>query len=130
MDATADKLVKVYIKMRDFKAQLKAKYDEDEAGIKAQMDIVEAQLLELHKTTGTESLRTKYGTATRGVQTRYWTSDWEAMHKFIMEHNTPDLLERRVAQGQMKEFLKDNPDTMPIGMNIDSRYTVTVRRSK
>jgi hypothetical protein len=130
MDATADKLVKVYIKMRDFKSQLKAKYDEDEAEIKAQMDIVEAQLLELHKTTGTESLRTKYGTATRGVQTRYWTSDWEAMHKFIMEHNAPDLLERRVAQGQMKEFLKDNPDTMPIGMNIDSRYTVTVRRSK
>jgi hypothetical protein len=30
----------------------------------------------------------------------------------------------------MKQFLDENPNLMPIGMNIDNKYTVTVRRSK
>ena len=94
------------------------------------MKASEAQLLEMCKTTGADSLRTKYGTASRTVQTRYWTSDWEAMHKFIMEHNAPDLLERRISQRQMQEFIKENPDAMPVGLNVDNCYTVSVRRSK
>ena len=130
MDATAEKLVKVYVKMRDYRAQLKAQYEEQDSTVKEQMELVEAQLLEMCKTTGADSLRTKYGTASRTVQTRYWTSDWEAMHKFIMEHNAPDLLERRISQRQMQEFIKENPDAMPVGLNVDNRYTVSVRRSK
>lgn len=130
MDVTADKLVRAYVKMRDARSQLKAKYEEEDSSIKEQMDMVEAQLLEMCKTTGADSLRTKYGTVSRSVQTRYWTSDWEAMHKFIMQHSAPDLLERRISQTQMREFLKENPDEMPTGLNVDNRYTVTVRRSK
>jgi hypothetical protein len=130
MDITADKLVKVYVKMRDARSQLKAKYEEEDNTIKEQMDMVESQLLEMCKTTGADSLRTKYGTVYRSVQTRYWTGDWEAMHKFIMQHNAPELLERRISQTQMREYLKENPDELPIGLNVDNRYTVTVRRSK
>jgi hypothetical protein len=130
MDATADKLVKAYIKMRDFRSQLKSQYEEQDGTIKEQMELVESQLLELCKTTGADSLRTKFGTVSRTVQTRYWTGDWEAMYKFIMENNAPDLLERRISQTQMREFIKENPDAMPIGLNVDNRYAVSVRRSK
>jgi len=130
MDATAEKLVKAYVKMRDYRSQIKAQYEEQDNTVKEQMELVEAQLLELCKTTGADSLRTKYGTVSRTVQTRYWTSDWEAMHKFIMEHQAPDLLERRISQRQMQEFIKENPDAMPVGLNVDNRYTVSVRRSK
>lgn len=130
MNATAEKLVKAYIKMRDYRSQLKAQYEEQDNTVKEQMDMVEAELLELCKTTGADSLRTKYGTVSRTVQTRYWTGDWEAMHKFIMEHNAPDLLERRISQTQMREFLKENPDEMPVGLNVDNRYAVSVRRSR
>jgi hypothetical protein len=130
MDATADKLVKAYIKMRDFRSQLKSQYEEQDSTIKEQMELVEGQMLELCKTTGADSLRTKFGTVSRTVQTRYWTGDWEAMYKFIMENNAPDLLERRISQTQMREFIKENPDAMPIGLNVDNRYAVSVRRSK
>lgn len=129
MDVTADKLVKAFIKMRDARAALKAQYEEQDGAIKEQMAMVEAQLLEMCKTTGADSLRTKFGTVSRSVQTRYWTGDWEAMYKFIMQHNVPDLLERRISQTQMREFIKENPDEMPVGLNVDNRYTVTVRRS-
>jgi hypothetical protein len=30
----------------------------------------------------------------------------------------------------MKEFLSENPDLLPMGLNVESEYTVVVRRSK
>ena len=129
MDVTADKLVKVYIKMRDKRAEIKASFEAEDAVIREQMDLVESSLLEICKTAGADSIKTKNGTAYRSVHTRYWPSDWDAMYKFIKEHAAPDLLERRVSQRNMKDFLEHNPDTMPVGLNIDRKYTVNIRRS-
>jgi hypothetical protein len=129
MDVTADKLVRVYIKMRDKRAALKASYEADDNQIKEQMALVEQHLLDVCKSTGAESIKTEHGTAIRSVQTRYWTGDWAAMHKFIRDNNALDLLERRISQLSMKTFLRENPDLMPVGLNVDNKYTVTVRRS-
>jgi len=120
----ADKLVAVYIKMRDAKAEL-AKRD---AEISEQMSMIEAELLEICKATGQEGGRTPKGTFTRSVRTRYDTSDWQSMYKFIKEHDALELLEQRVSQGNMKTFLKDNPGLLPPGLNSSSRYAITVRR--
>ena len=129
MEITADRLVKAYIKMRDARAVLKAKYEEEDTAIKEKMELVEQNLLETCKATGAESIRTAHGTAIRSVQTRYWTGDWAAMHKFIRDNDALDLVERRVSQLNMKNFLRANPDLMPPGLNVDNKYTVTVRRS-
>ena len=128
-DIPVDRLVAAYIKMRDKRSELLRAYEEDDEAIKTQMDMVESKLLDLCKTIGADSLKTQHGTVMRSVKTRYWTSDWEAMHKFILEHKMPDLLEKRVSQSTMKQLLEENPDIMPKGMNIDSRYAVTIRRS-
>lgn len=125
-----EKLVKAYIKMRDARSELKAKFEEEDNKIVEQMNTVERLLLEVCKKAGADSVNIKgAGTIIRGVSTRYWTSDWEAMHNFIKENNAVDLLERRIAQTAMKEFLKENPDRLPKGLNVDSKYTITVRRS-
>jgi hypothetical protein len=128
-DIPVDRLVAAYIKMRDKRSELLRAYEEEDEAIKVQMDMVESKLLDLCKTIGADSLKTQHGTIIRSVKTRYWTSDWEAMHKFILEHKMPDLLEKRVSQSTMKQLLEENPDIMPKGMNIDSRYAVTIRRS-
>lgn len=127
--ANTEKAVKAYIRMRDARSALAAKYEAEDKAIKDQMEQVEAYLLETCKSVGANSLKTGAGTVIRNVKTRYWTSDWEAMHEFIRENNALDLLERRVAQNAMTDFLKQNPDKMPKGMNVDSKYTVVVRRS-
>lgn len=128
--ADADKLVKVYIKIRDAKA-VKTKELEDEiAKLDEQLGAVEAELLELCKSTGQDGGKTQHGSFRRSVKTRYWTSDWDKMYDFIKEHNAPELLERRVAQTAFKEFLSSNPDKMPEGMNVDSRYAITVTRAR
>lgn len=128
-DISVDRLVTAYIKMRDKRSAILREYEEQDEAIKAQMDMVEGKLLELCKSIGVDNLKTKHGTVIRSVKTRYWTSDWNSMHKFIMDHNMPELLEKRLSQSTMKQLLDENPDMMPPGVNVDSRYAVTIRRS-
>jgi hypothetical protein len=127
---TTDKLVKTYIKIRDKRDELSAAFKEKEAELKALLEALEGELLEICKTQGADSIRTEYGTATRKVSKRFWTADWSSFHAFVMENNAPDLMERRVAQGNMQQFLEEHPDKLPPGLNIDSRFAITVRRSK
>jgi hypothetical protein len=126
---SADKLVAIYIKMRDKRAQLLKEYEEQDETVKEQMELVETELLSMCKSIGADSLKTQAGTVIRTVKTRYWTSDWNSMHKFIMEHNMPELLEKRISQSVLKQLLDENPDMMPPGVNVDSKYAVTIRRS-
>lgn len=124
----ADRLVQVYVKMRDKRAALSAAFEAEDNRISAQMDLVEAELLKMCKSIGADSVRTPFGNVYRTVKTRYETSDWEHMYKFITEHEVPQLLERRISTTNMKQFLEENPALMPIGMNVNNKYTVTVRR--
>lgn len=125
----ADKIVAVYIKMRDEKDRLTREYEEKIDAIKTQMDTIEQELLELCKTNGQDGGKTKHGTFTRTVKTRYWTTNWPAMYQFIQEHDAIELLEQRLHQTNLKQFLTENPALMPEGMNVDSRYAITVRRA-
>lgn len=126
---SVDRLVAAYIKMRDRRAELLREYEEEDGAVKAQMDAVESKLLDLCKEIGADTLGSKHGKVMRTVKTRYWTSDWDSMHKFILEHKMPELLERRISQTTMKQLLEENPDLMPPGLNTDSRYAVTIRRA-
>lgn len=127
MDAT--KLVSAYIKMRDAKDALTREYEAKINEVKEQMELVEQALLEICKETGQDGGKTAYGTFSRTVKTRYWTNDWGSMYSFIKEHDAIQLLEQRVHQGNMKQFLSENPGLLPEGLNTDSRYSITVRRA-
>lgn len=125
----AAKLVKAYIKMRDKKAEITRKAESDVADIDEQMEIVERALLEICKQTGQDGGKTAYGSFTRSTKTRYMSTNWPAMYKFIKDHDAPELLEQRIHQTNMKTFLQDHPNLLPEGLNVDSKYSVTVRRA-
>ena len=127
MDAT--KLVSAYIKMRDAKDALTREYEAKINEVKEQMELVEQALLEICKETGQDGGKTAYGSFSRTIKTRYWTNDWSSMYSFIKEHDAIQLLEQRVHQGNMKQFLAENPGLLPEGLNTDSKYSITVRRA-
>jgi len=129
-DIGADKLVKVFLKMRDELQQMEREHEEKVAELRSYMEVIEAEMLNVCRETGADSLKTSYGTIIKSTKTRYWTSDWESMYHFIEDHKAFDLLERRVHQTNMKAWIEDNPDFLPQGLNAESHHTVTVRRSK
>ena len=125
---TPNKLVAVYKKIRARRSELSAEFKEKDSALVAQLDKVKAAMIEFCDNNGVESVRTEEGLFYRTTKTRYWTSDWESMHEFILEHSVPELLDKRVNQSNMKQFLEENPDLVPAGLNADSEYVVTVRK--
>lgn len=125
-----DKLAAIYLKIRDAKDKLTADYKEQYANLEAQMAVLEAEMLGVCKHMNADSIRTKAGTIVRSIKSRYWTNDWDSMYRFIKENDAYGLLEKRLHQTHMKEFLSENPDLLPMGLNVESEYTVVVRRSK
>jgi hypothetical protein len=124
-----DKLTKAYLKLRDQRAELKQQYQSQDSELEVQMQMLQDEMLNICKQTNATSIRTEYGTVIRQVKSRYWTNDWDSMYTFIREHEAFGLLEKRLHQTHMKEFLSENPDKLPMGLNVESEYTITVRRS-
>ena len=125
-----EKLTRIYIKMRDKKAEITHELEEKISKVETDMKAVKTAILDHMKEIGAESLRTDAGTVYRTVRTTYSTTDWESMGKFILEHGVPELLEKRIQQTNMKAFLEDNPDVLPPGLNANMEYSVTIKRSK
>jgi predicted secreted Zn-dependent protease len=127
-DMKADGLVLAYRKIRDAINEKEEAHKEEIADLKAQQDVLSAALLDLCNEQNLDSIRTPAGTVTRTVNTRYWTNDWESMYEFIRENEAMHLLEQRIHNGNMKQFLNENPDDLPVGLQADTKYVVRVRK--
>jgi hypothetical protein len=129
-DIATDKLAEVYIKIRDKRAELKEQYEAQDEGLKAQQELLAEKMLDICRDNNADSIKTPAGTIIRKVDTRYWTTDWDSMYQFIEEHDAYPLLEKRIHQTNLKQFLEENPELLPAGLQADRKYTVVVRRSK
>ena len=125
---SVEKLTKVYLKIREKRAELKAQFDAEDGKLEEQLNSIKRELLNYCKAQGLESVRTAAGLFYRSVKTRYWTNDWDSMNKFILEHGIPEFYEKRLNQSTVKQFLDENPDVLPPGLNVDSEYVITVRK--
>lgn len=127
-DMSVDRLTGVYIKIRDARTALAAKFKAEDGELQEQLEQVKRALLDYCETNGLESARTSAGTFYRTVKTRYWTSDWESVYKFVIDNNMPELFEKRLNQGMLKELIDEDPDFALPGLNSDSEYVITVRK--
>ncbi len=123
-----DKLARVYRKIRDRVQKLSQEYETQIEELKAQQQEISNAIKDHMMTSGLKSVRTDEGTIILGTKTRYTTHDWDSFKQFVLEHEVLDLFERRIAQGNMKQFLEENPTLVPPGLNSDSEYTITVRK--
>lgn len=127
-DLTIDELVGIYLKIR---TAIEAKEEQHKAELqelKDQFDVVGNKLLEICNEQNMDSIRTPVGTISRRVSSRYWTSDWDSMYQFIKNNDAPFLLEQRIHNSNMRQFLDDNPDRFPAGLQNERKYTVQVRK--
>ena len=122
------KLTAAYINIRSKREQLASNFKTEDDKLKEQQDKIKSALLEYCKENDVDSVRTEAGVFYRTHKTRYWTSDWESMHQFIIDNGVPEFLEKRLNQSAVKEFLEENPDALPPGLNVQAEYTISIRR--
>jgi len=127
-DLTAGELAAQYLEFRELKDKLRKKFEAKEAVLDAELDEITNRLMVLCNEQDASSIKTEYGTVIRSLKTRYDPKDWDSMHEFVLEHSAPYLLQKRINESAMKEFLEANPTEYPKGMNIVSEYKITVRK--
>lgn len=127
-DYGVDDLVEAYVAIRDEKRALEQSVAEKVKELDDQLSIISNALNDLCKELGADSIRTGHGTVIRSVKTKYWTNDWPSIYDFIKEHNAFELLEKRIHQSNMKQFLEENEDVHPMGLNMDKEYAITIRK--
>jgi hypothetical protein len=125
---TADRLAMAYLAIREQISRVKAATDREINKLKADQDRISSELSKLCDAMDCSSITTPSGTVIRSEHTRYWTSDWEKMYEFIQERDAFDILERRIHQKNLREYLHDNPDEMPKGLNILRAHKISVRK--
>ena len=114
------------------------------AKIKARQELLDKQLAELEeqrteirlaikdqmKALGLTSVNTTSGTVSLMKKTRYNTQDWDSFKQFVLEHQVVDLLEKRIAQSNMAQFLEENPGVVPPGLNSVTEFDIRVTKAR
>tara|TARA_R100000995_G_scaffold25309_1_gene10927 strand:- start:7984 stop:8376 length:393 start_codon:yes stop_codon:yes gene_type:complete len=130
MTVSVDKLLKTFIKIRSKRSELSAEFKEADEKLSKQQDKIKSAMLDYCKEQGVDSVKTASGIFYRTVRQRVWTNDWEAMYAFVKKHNLLEFFEKRLNQTNVRQFLEENPDLQPAGLNVDSEYVVSVRKNK
>jgi hypothetical protein len=121
-EVNTEKLAKIYVKIRDKRREL----EKQAAELKEQQDLVGSQLLEICKAEGAQTIRTQFGTVSRRITKNYWTSDWDSFFKFLKDNDAFSLMQQRINSTNMAQFLEENPDLHPPGLNADVNQTIVI----
>jgi hypothetical protein len=121
-EVNTEKLAKIYVKIRDKRREL----EKQVAELKEQQDTVGSQLLEICKAEGAQTIRTQFGTVSRRITKNYWTSDWDSFFKFLKDNDAFSLMQQRINSTNMAQFLEENPDLHPPGLNADVNQTIVI----
>lgn len=120
-----DKLVRIYMKMRAKLSELDGQIE----ALKEQQQLIKTEIKDRLRSVGAKSMKTEHGTVSLTEKTRYYTQDWDSFKRFVIENDAVDLLEKRIAQTNMKLFLQENPTMVPPGLNSDTEIDVSIRKA-
>ena len=124
-----DDLVNVYLTIRNEREKLKASWEVQDGELEQDMKSLEQSMLTICNDTNASSIRTESGTVIRSLKERFTTNDWDNFKKFVLDNEAIDLLERRIHQGNFKEFMAEHKDEgLPPGVNVMREFTIVVRK--
>ena len=129
MEYPTEKIITAYINLRDAIAAKKKEQEVEILKLEEKLDMLNGLLLEKCEEAGCNISVPGIGRVNRRVDRQYWTSDWPEFYKMVKEHDAFHLLHKRISNKAVQEFLEEHPEATPPGLNVDSKYVVTVTRA-
>lgn len=129
-----DTLTAKYVELRNRKAEIEKKAEEEKRKLTKIMEAIELKLKEVMHEQGSTSVKTPHGTAYIAYKESATVADWEAVLNYITMNERWDMLERRVSKATVKSIMDEDKDgnyvnPPPPGVNFTRFETVNVRRS-
>jgi hypothetical protein len=127
MSVDLEELVSAYLQIRAEREILAHNFEQEDAALKADMAEIEQLMLASCNEINADSIKTAKGTVMRSVKDRFTCNDWDSFYKFVLDQQVPQLLEKRIHQGNFKTFYNED-DGLPPGVNVMREYGITVRK--
>jgi hypothetical protein len=121
-------LLRMFIALRDRRAQRKAAYESDDAGDKEKQEKIEVEFLRRFNERGIDNVSARdIGTAYRSTRSSATVGDWDSLLDYIRGESAWEMLERRVSKTAVEQYRAVNDD-LPPGVNWSETQVINFRR--
>lgn len=124
-----DEIVQTYLAIRSQRESIQRDYELKDAELKAEQAQLEQVLLEQCNTMNAETIRTGAGTVVKTLRESYICSDWDGLKSFIIDNGLIELLQQRLHNTNLKEYLANHEgEGMPPGVSSFREYSIVVKK--
>lgn len=124
-----DRLVKVYVKMRDAKSEMTKRHDAEVAVLDEAMDKISVEFKRRALEQGTDGFKTDFGTVYLQTSLKSSCADWQIFYDWMQKENALDFLEKRISNGQIKTYMEEHEGALPPGISVFKEIEARVRRN-
>ena len=125
-----DEIVKVYVKIRDAKAQVKKEADVKCADLQAKMDRLAAEIQREMQRLNLTSVKTESGTAYQKEEIKPSCKDWDVLDVWAQAEGIPpsEVYEKRLSRKFVTDYMANHEGAAPPPVSVYREFTVHVRR--
>jgi len=124
-----DEIVQAYLTIRGQRENIAREFELKDAELKAEQAQLEQVLLEQCNEMNAETIRTGAGTVVKTLRESYICSDWDGLKSFIMENGLIELMQQRLHNTNLKEYLTTHEgEGMPPGVSSFREYSIVVKK--
>jgi uncharacterized protein YjcR len=117
-----------YVDIRNEREAKREVFEEQDKVYSDQLAEIENKLIEIMLAENTTSMSTEKYTVIKRVTKRYNPTNWDSVYRLVDKYKAYGVLHKRIHDTNMRDFLEQHPEEYPEGLNVDSRYAVTVKR--
>ena len=125
---TPDRLVEMYVLLRDRVAEIKQRHKDELARPTLAMAKLEGLMLDALNASNVQSMRANQGTFYKINRTSCTVEDWSTVLDYIRQNNLWELLESRVSKSAVEAIVADT-GAVPPGVKITTFVDVGIRRA-
>lgn len=124
-----DEIVQTYLTIRGQRENIARQFELQDAELKAEQAQLEQVLLEQCNEMNAETIRTGAGTVVKTLKESYICSDWDGLKSFIIDNGLIELLQQRLHNTNLKEYLANHDgEGMPPGISSFREYSIVVKK--
>lgn len=122
-----EKRVGQYVKLRDLKAEMKAKHEEELKPVNETMGMIEEELKSALNAVNATNMKTDKGTVSLSIKATASAADINAFWTWVITQGAFDMLDKKPNVTAITEYVKQN-GVPPPGVNYTTYQGVGVRR--
>lgn len=125
-----ERIVKVYVKIRDARAARSKAFEEEDKALKGQQEMLRAELLDHMNKMNVEQIGTTSGVVYRDVKMNASCEDWSLFFEWLRAQPIDqfEMMQKRLSSQTIKQFMDKNGGQLPPGVSVFKEADVKIRR--